>query len=505
MVDTELGSGFLDRLGALYRIRRPGLKTAGEYELYLVDLSDWKLRFSDPTPLIWVRSEAGERLPAVELVESLRDVAREQGWQHRQCIILLDAGGADLKDQASTQHFPRFVVVDAEDQRHILAARSFTGSLLDLVCEQVPISILAPYQTSAPVTGSAFFGREREIARILAQAETSVAITGVRRIGKTSLLRELYKRLLDQGERPARCVWLDASTLSTPYHFVQEVVRHLRTKELRRLQHPERFWFFFPDFLKRMYKRHGGRITIFLDEADDFLMWAREDPEMLAAMRASMNAGHCRCILAGFEILQAELFDQESPLFMRFERLSLGPFEKREVEEVMVKPMRSLRLRLENVNELVGQVYTDTRGHPLLVQYYCRELVQSLESRGTRTLGPTSLSGIYTSNGFRAQIINSFRDNLQNPEKLLVYALLLSFPAGKEEFGQDEMYGALRKQGCPYSAREVDQACERLVQAGVLSRDGPRYEFASAVFPRMLVADFNLNYLLSVAKKEMNL
>jgi hypothetical protein len=87
----------------------------------------------------------------------------------------------------------------------------------------------------------------------------------------------------------------------------------------------------------------------------------------------------------------------------------------------------------------------------------------------------------------------------------LVYALLLTFPAGKEQFGQDEMYGALRKRGCPYSAREVDQACERLVQAGVLTRDGPKYRFANAVFPRMLVADYNLNYLLSVAKREMNL
>jgi hypothetical protein len=476
----------------------------GEFELFLVDLSDWKLRFSDRTPLIWVRSEARDRLLAPELVESLRDVAREQGWHHRQCIILLDAGGTDLKDQVSTQYFPRFVIVDAEDQDNILAARSFTGSLLNLVCEQVPISSLAPYQTSAPVTGSTFFGREREIARMLTQSETSIAITGVRRIGKTSLLREAHRRLLDQGENPARCVWLDASTLSTPHHFVQEVVRQLRTKELKRLQHPERYWFFFPDFLRRMHARHGGRITIFLDEADDFLLWAREEPEWLTAMRASMNAGHCRCILSGFEILQAELFDQGSPLFMRFERLSLGPFERREVEEVMVKPMRSLRLHLEDVNKLVGQVYTDTRGHPLLVQYYCRELVEQLERRGSRTVGPASLAGIYDSNGFRAQIINSFRDNLKNPEKVLVYALLLSFSESKKEFGQDEMYGALRKQGCPYSAQEIDQACEHLVLAGVFSRHGPNYQFANAVFPRMLLADYNLSFLLSVAQKEMH-
>jgi Cdc6-like AAA superfamily ATPase len=504
MVDPELGNRFLDRLGALYRIRRPGQKTAGEFELYLIDLSDWKLRFSDRTPLIWIRAEAGGRFAAVELFESLRDVAHGQGWQHRQCIILLDAGGADLKEQTATQHFPRFVVVDAIDQQQILAARSFTGSLLDLVCEQVPISILAPYQTSAPVTGSTFFGREREIAKILTQSETSVAITGVRRIGKTSLLRETHKRLLDQGENPARCVWLDASTLSTPHHFVQEVVRQLRTKELKRLQHPERYWFFFPDFLRRMHARHGGRISIFLDEADSFLMWAREESEWLAAMRASMNAGHCRCILSGFDLLQAELFDEGSPLFMRFERLSLGPFERREVEEVMVKPMRSLRLHLENVNELVKQVYADTRGHPLLVQYYCRELVEQLERHGTRTVGPASLAGIYESNGFRAQITNSFRDNLQNLEKALVYALLLSFPESKTEFGQDEMYGALRKKGCPYSAREVDQACERLVLAGVFTRHGPNFRFANAVFPRMLLTDYNLSFLLSVAKKEMN-
>ena len=80
---------------------------------------------------------------------------------------------------------------------------------------------------------------------------------------------------------------------------------------------------------------------------------------------------------------------------------------------------------------------------------------------------------------------------------------LLTFPVTKEEFGQDEMYGALRKQGCHYSVRKVDQACERLVLAGIFTRDGPTYRFANPVFPRMLLANYNLNYLLSVAKKEM--
>lgn len=505
MANKETWPEFLQRLNELYRVRRLGQKTAAGYDLYLVDLSEWKLRFSNRTPLIWVKAEDAESLTASELAESLKDVAREHGWRHQDCIVLLDGDGVALKDQVASQYFPRFVTVDAADQQNILAARSFTGTLLNLICEQIPISNLAPYQTSAPVEGSGFFGREREIGRVLRHPEISFAIMGIRRIGKTSLLKEVKLRLLDQGEDPARVVWLDGSTLSNADQFMEEMVRELRFRELPRLKKREKYLFYFAGFLKRMSKMHGGRITIFLDEADPLLIWARNVPDLLPTLHASMNAGHCRYIVAGFQTLIGELYNQNSPFFMAFEPLRLGPFERKETEDVILRPMRSLRVRFENERELVKRIHNDTRGHPLLVQYYCRELIEQLERRGDRTLSPDGLADIYTSDGFKEQIVNAFRDNVDSPDKALVYALLLSFPESKEAFTQEEMYRTLRRQDCPYSPEQIDQTCDRLILAGILVRKGPKYQFANPIFPRVLRTNENLNYLLAVAKKEAGL
>jgi hypothetical protein len=190
---------------------------------------------------------------------------------------------------------------------------------------------------------------------------------------------------------------------------------------------------------------------------------------------------------------------------MAFEPLRLGSFSRKETEDVILRPMRTLRVHFQNEGEVVRRIHADTRGHPLLVQFYCVELINQMERRESRTISPANLTDIYQSDGFRAHIINVFRDNVSSTDKILVYALLSYFPEGKETFSQGEMYGTLRRKGCLYSPEKIDRSCERLVLAGILSREGSRHRFANPVFPRILRANHDLDHLLSVAKKEMGL
>ena len=193
-------------------------------------------------------------------------------------------------------------------------------------------------------------------------------------------------------------------------------MRQLNIRELPRLQKIQRSLFSFADFLKRMSKMYDGRITIFLDEADRFLHWARY--VLSPALRASVNAGICRYIVAGFQALMDELYSIRSPFFLAFEPLRLGPFDRKEIGEIVLAPMKSLRVRVENEQEIVAQIQADTRGHPHLVQYYCAELVKQLERQGSRTLRPASLAGIYANDGFKSLIINAFRDNVSIQDNL---------------------------------------------------------------------------------------
>ena len=186
-----------------------------------------------------------------------------------------------------------------------------------------------------------------EIDKILTQTATNFAILGIRRIGKTSVLREVRRRLLDQGEDPARFVWLDGSTLQSSEHFVQEIVRQLNIRELRRLEKSSVYLFFLPDFLKRMSKKYGGPVIVFLDEADQVWQWLQGEHGLLRDLRAATNAGFCRFLATGFGNLAHEIFNPSSPLLNSFEPLRLTPFMPRDTADVVVTPMGSLRVHIE--------------------------------------------------------------------------------------------------------------------------------------------------------------
>lgn len=499
---------FLQQLEAhKYTVREADPKVLQGFELYLVDFSDWKLRFSDKTPLIWVKAELLAQLSDQQLLEGLQDVANQQGWRHQVCLVLLEGDVVELRRRTAERYFPRFLIIDAAQARSVSTPHRFTAALLDLVCDQISISNLAPYHIGGGVEGNAFFGREREIDRLLRQGNACFAVLGIRRIGKTSLLREARRRLIEQGEPSERIVWLDCSTLSGPEHFVQEVVRNVNFRELPRQKDPARFLFHFPNFLERMSRMHGGKITIFLDEADQFLNWSRNYSDFSYALnetiRQSTNAQACRYIAAGFADLMKAVFDQRSPLYMMFELMELGPFEKRETEEVILRPMRSLRIRFENEGAVIARIHEDTQGHPLLVQFYCVELIKRLEQESGRVLTLGHVDGIYSSDTFKQFVVNTFRDNALKSDSLLVYALLATLPTEKTIYTQPEMYGALQRHGCLYTPEQIDQACDRLALAGVFIRSGEFYRFANQVLPRSLRANYNLEYLLTATKKEV--
>lgn len=506
MMDKGLWPDLLQRLKDLnHHVHRLGGMQSAEYELYLVDFSDWKLRLSERTPLIWVKAAPAQNLSVPQLCDSLKEVVKANGWQ-RVCFVLFDGDGKELRKQTNHQYFPRFIIIDIGDQHTLLSTRVFTrdaflDSLKDLVCSQVPISALYPYQISDPVSGSRFFGREREIANILGKSDASFAITGVRRIGKTSLLNEIERRMVAHGEDPGRLVRLDVTTIHSPDEFVREVVRKLNIREFWRLEKQKQH-LYFPNFLQRMSKTHRGRLTILLDEVDPFLTWARAEPYLMSTLRASVHTGDCRYIVAGFQVLLRELADHDSPFFQAFERVNLKPFNLRDTRSLVLDPMESLRVKFENKDEVVSRIHSDTQGHPRLIQFYCSRLIDELENRENRTISLQSLTHLYASDEFKAEVRNSFRDNTGTREKLLIYTMLASFPEGKESFTQEEMFGALKRHNCFIPADDLDRICEHLVLIGVLVCEGQRYEFAMPIFPRTMRANENLDYLVAVTKRE---
>jgi len=487
-----------------YRIR-PAPDTLG-YSLFYIDLSAWKLRLTHHTPVIWVRAPDLEETTPKKLSQSLQDVVRQRSWRRRTVLVLLDGPGEDLRMTAANP-LHSFVVIDKAAQEQLLQSRRPTGALLDLISSQVPISTLAPYEISSPVTGSRFFGRQYEINRILRNPDTNHAVLGIRRIGKTSLLREV-KRILTEEEdedddesRNPHIIYLDCSDLLSTDDYIREVVRRLNPKELPRL-HLQKYAFFFPNFLERMHRRHKRKIVFLLDEIDNLVIMQRGNWELFRMLRASANKGACQYIMAGFREVNRELYDINSPFYNFAEELRLNEFMTREATRLIITPMENLRVRFRNKDEIVSRIYEETAGHPNLIQYYCQIMLRRLDQTGQREITPDSLIDVYADKGFKSHLITSFMQNTQNREKAVVYALIAEDGPNLNSFTQARIDVALRKRGLVLEQAKIDRACEVLLLAGVFHQKGKEFSFTSPVFLKVLQQFHDIDYLFRKVKEE---
>jgi AAA+ ATPase superfamily predicted ATPase len=488
LLDQDLG----------YKVRE-GSPVLG-YDIFYVDLSSWKLRLSNRTPVIWVKTKDLDGVPARHVMQSLDDVVRERNLSRQIVLVLLDGNRAPLFKHKIGLNY-NLVLIGAEEQKNVVQSRRPSGELLDMISAQVPISYLSPYETRAPVTGSRFFGREHEMARILSNPDTNHAILGIRRIGKTSLLRET-ERLLVERESADRVVYLECSDLLSTDDYIREVVRKLNPRELPRL-HMQKYVFFFPNFLERMSKQFRGKIIFLLDEVDNLVIMQRGDWELFRMLRASSNKAACQYIIAGFREAMREQYMLDSPFYNFAQEIRLSEFTRQQARELIATPMENLRVRIRNEEEVVGRIYEETAGHPNLIQYYCLILLRRLDQTGEREISPQSLFDVYADEGFTSHLLTSFMQNTENREKALVYTILMSSEeAGKKGFTQAEIDELLYKSKMPLSQKDIDEACNLLTLAGVIHRKGQAFYFTSPVFTKVLQQAYDLNYLLRKVKEE---
>jgi hypothetical protein len=487
---------FHEELGYTVRVGKPSLG----YQLFYMDLSSWKLRLSNRTPVVWVQTKDLDGVTSQHLMQSLGDVLRERNLTRQIVLVLVDGNSFPLFRHKTNLNY-NLVLIGAEEQKNVLQSRRPSGELLDIISAQVPISYLSPYETRAPVTGSRFFGREHEISRILANPDTNHAILGIRRIGKTSLLRET-ERILIERETAAQVVYMECSDLLSTDDYIREVVRKLNPRELPRLE-LQKYVFFFPNFLERMSKQLKSKIIFLLDEVDNLVIMQRGDWELFRMLRASSNKGACQYIIAGFREAMREQYMLDSPFYNFTQEIRLSEFTRQQARSLIVTPMENLRVRFRNEEEVISRIYEETAGHPNLIQYYCLILLRHLDQTGGREISPKSLIDVYSDEGFTSHLLTSFMQNTENREKALIYALMMSAKdAGSKGFGQGDIDAVLRKGGILLPQKDIDEACNVLTLAGVIHRKGKEFYFTSPVFTKVLQQTYDLDYLFRKVKDE---
>jgi DNA-binding CsgD family transcriptional regulator/ssRNA-specific RNase YbeY (16S rRNA maturation enzyme) len=297
----------------------------------------------------------------------------------------------------------------------------------------------SPYITSNWVEGANFYGREALCQTLSLAQERCIYLVGVRRIGKTSLLKRLvtlmhptalYCDLMQaaaQGGGGEEHAMLDESRM----------VRLLR-RELSRLPHEgiqatREVWERGENGLVRwleevswQWEEQGITVTLLWDEAE---MLRRLPTPTLMGLRALVQNSHSlRLVICASKALAAinEQWRNEevSPFLFGFKTYYLAALTDEEATLLIRQ-----RGRVQVADATVEQICTLTGNHPFLLQTLCDRLYQdgTLRQPQERDI----LIDAMMADLFRIDV-----EHLSPGEQAIVYALAQHGPASMEVIEQ---------------------------------------------------------------------
>lgn len=242
-----------------------------------------------------------------------------------------------------------------------------------------------PYVVGRWVRGRNHYGRERLIEQLLEGPDTAIWLVGTRRMGKTSLLRqleviashpdsklvplfwdmqgsrtvqdlsdELFFALEDVADR-FQAIGIDVQSL-----FRQDAVTILRA-------------------LARLVAERGRQLLVLIDESEVLIQIAKEDPDWMGRLRRILQDDRVRSVVTSTRLLsQLNQISHDwptSPFLFGFSLVNLTKLEEG-AARALVRQLQADQ-PVEASDGVVDDVLIHTNGQPYLIQYLCQRLFDS--------------------------------------------------------------------------------------------------------------------------------
>ncbi len=300
-----------------------------------------------------------------------------------------------------------------------------------------------PYTTTGAVPPEMFFGRKRQLERIVDKQGTNL-VYGGRQLGKTALLREV-ERSYHNPSQGRVVLWIDLThgenlgttraiadlwTVLAKY-LADQGIGHRNTSTPERLEQSVIEW---------LNADPARRILLLLDEADAFM--AADGAQSLPAwaqvsrLKSLMDRTQFRfkVVFAGLHNVQRTARDPNTPIAHLGEPECIGAFlsdeEMREAQAMIVKPLGALGYVFESA-DLPTRILAHTNYYPSLIQVFCRSLLDSLqkESFDQGSTPPYVVTLDHVEKTYRdnkTAILQRFNWSLDLDERYRVLALVIA-------------------------------------------------------------------------------
>jgi photosystem II stability/assembly factor-like uncharacterized protein len=379
-----------------------------------------------------------------------------------------------------------FIIMGFDDLYRIFVAKDPGRAFIRLLLEQVDLTVVSPYVTSGPVPENMFFGRDYELKTITRTIrDKNFAIVGGRKIGKTSILTNLYRTFADSPDYHA--LYLDCQAVQNYRDFCDA------TETMWRVVWSDGSPDKWMQLVESIRQEQEGRLVVFLfDEVDALLKHDIANQErLLKGFRAGAQEGCCRFVLCGGRILDACLHDPDSALFNFCHIIQLAYLSARDTGRIVLEPMQAMGIGFEDAGKLMQRIVDLSACHPNLVQYICQQLIVRLNARGDRLITLADLEDIANSTEFSEYFVEVMWGNATALERLITLLML-----DRPSITLSQIGTALREHGVEVSLSVLGQALDGLVLCSILNKVGQEYSFAAPGFPSILTVTQDVEALL---------
>jgi hypothetical protein len=329
-----------------------------------------------------------------------------------------------------------------------------------------------PFIAGSWVRGDNFFGRSGILREILEGERHSLWILGARRLGKTSLLKELEHRIQQSSQTPFVPLYWDLQGSGDARGLAEtflgsvedsEAFRRatdISVEDLESLPASEML-----TTLVRRTVRSGWRLLLLVDEAEELLTVARVDAGVLPRLRRIFQKGaEVRTVLTATRRLAR--IDERTDF-------ATSPFLQGFVPPLYLTPLapeesRSLLARGSFRGDEVEVIMERTGNHPFLVQLIASRLFESRDLAGTLD---QVASDEMVSNFFSVDF-----QTLEDGERAILEEVSREGRRTRRELAQ-----ALAK-----SEEGVEPQIYGLLMLGYLAAEGKEYRVGNWFFDRWL-------------------
>jgi hypothetical protein len=329
-----------------------------------------------------------------------------------------------------------------------------------------------PFIAGSWVRGDDFFGRADTIREALEGERHSLWVLGGRRLGKTSLLKELEYRVQRSRETPFVALYWDLQGSGDARGLAETLLSSLEDSEAFRratdVEVEDMESLPVADMLATLVRRtvrSGWRLLLLVDEAEELLVVGRADPGVLARLRRVLSRGpDVRTVMTATRLLAR--LDEEAPL-------ATSPFLQGFIPPTYLTPLaadegRALLARGGFAPADVELVVERTACHPFLLQLLASRL---FESRDLAATLDQLAADEMVSNYFAVDF-----GTLADLEQALLSEVAREGRRTRAELGR----------GLGRPEDDLDTPLHGLSRLGYLVRDGDRFRLGSWFFERWL-------------------